>query len=174
MTTANVKTRPRPFLFPHLCKACGRCIEACPKHCIELGTEIDPVTGFTPVTVNLDACNGCGLCISACPEPHGLMPMPPELEGVDMVVSDPFSYFGPRARTRPAPESIADRQLVHGRNHRATLARHHQRRGTHVQRKSLPERILLRGRQGIDQRPRTGVGPEIAAVHLEDQTPLEP
>jgi pyruvate/2-oxoacid:ferredoxin oxidoreductase alpha subunit/NAD-dependent dihydropyrimidine dehydrogenase PreA subunit len=111
MTTANVKTRPRPFLFPHLCKACGRCIEACPKHCIELGTEIDPVTGFTPVTVNLDACNGCGLCISACPEPHGLMPTPTELEGVDMVVSDPFSFFGPRAHTRPEPEPIADRRV---------------------------------------------------------------
>jgi pyruvate/2-oxoacid:ferredoxin oxidoreductase alpha subunit/NAD-dependent dihydropyrimidine dehydrogenase PreA subunit len=111
MTTANVKTRPRPFLFPHLCKACGRCIEACPKHCIELGTEIDPVTGFTPVTVNLDACNGCGLCISACPEPHGLMATPPELEGVDMVVSDPFSFFGPRARSRPEPASTPDRRV---------------------------------------------------------------
>ncbi len=110
MATANVKTRPKPFLFPHLCKACGRCIEACPKHCIEMGTEIDPVTGFTPVTINLDACNGCGLCISACPEPHGLMATPPDLEPTDMVISDPFSYFGPRERSRPIPEPIPDRR----------------------------------------------------------------
>ena len=110
MATAHVKTRPKPFLFPHLCKACGRCIEACPKHCIEMGTEIDPVTGFTPVTVNLDACNGCGLCIAACPEPHGLMPTPPELEPTDMVVSDPFSYFGQREERRPMPEPVPDRR----------------------------------------------------------------
>lgn len=111
MVTANVKIRPKPFLFPHLCKACGRCIEACPKHCIEMGTEIDPVTGFTPVKVNLEVCNGCGLCISACPEPHGLMETTPDLEGVDMVVSDPFSYFGPREEARPVAESIPDERV---------------------------------------------------------------
>jgi pyruvate/2-oxoacid:ferredoxin oxidoreductase alpha subunit/NAD-dependent dihydropyrimidine dehydrogenase PreA subunit len=110
MATANVKTRPKPFLFPHLCKACGRCIEACPKDCIELGTEIDPVTGFTPVTVNLDACNGCGLCITACPEPHGLMATPEQVEGIDMVVSDPFSFFEARQRTRPVPDPVPSRQ----------------------------------------------------------------
>jgi len=110
MATANVKTRPKPFLFPHLCKACGRCIEACPKDCIELGTEIDPVTGFTPVTVNLDACNGCGLCITACPEPHGLMATPEQVEGIDMVVSDPFSFFEARQRARPVPDPVPSRQ----------------------------------------------------------------
>jgi pyruvate/2-oxoacid:ferredoxin oxidoreductase alpha subunit/ferredoxin len=110
MATANVKTRPKPFLFPHLCKACGRCIEACPKNCIELGTEIDPVTGFTPVRVNLEACNGCGLCITACPEPHGLMAAPEELAGIDMVVSDPFSFFEAGARARPVPSPVPGRQ----------------------------------------------------------------
>ncbi|MDH3290711.1 MAG: 3-methyl-2-oxobutanoate dehydrogenase subunit VorB [Gemmatimonadota bacterium] len=112
MVTSNVKkVKPKPFLFPHLCKACGRCIDACPKHCIVFGTEIDPATGFTPVTVDLEVCNGCGLCITACPEPHGLLATPPELEGTDMVVSDPFTYFGERAQTRPAPAAIPD-QLV--------------------------------------------------------------
>ena len=28
------------------CKGCGRCIEACAKHCIEPGTEINPETGL--------------------------------------------------------------------------------------------------------------------------------
>jgi pyruvate/2-oxoacid:ferredoxin oxidoreductase alpha subunit/NAD-dependent dihydropyrimidine dehydrogenase PreA subunit len=112
MVTANVKkARPKPFLFPHLCKACGRCIEACPKHCIEVGTEIDPVTGFTPVKVNLEACNGCGLCITACPEPHGLMATPSEMEGVDMVVSDPFSYFDQHPEPRSRPEPIPDQHV---------------------------------------------------------------
>lgn len=111
MVTAKAKIRPKPFLFPHLCKACGRCIEACPKHCIEVGTEIDPATGFTPVKVNLEACNGCGLCITACPEPHGLMATPEELEGTDMVVSDPFTFFGEEQAVAPVPESIPDTQV---------------------------------------------------------------
>jgi pyruvate/2-oxoacid:ferredoxin oxidoreductase alpha subunit/NAD-dependent dihydropyrimidine dehydrogenase PreA subunit len=112
MVTAKVKSRPKPFLFPHLCKACGRCIEACPKHCIELGTEIDPVTGFTPVTVDLEVCNGCGLCISACPEPHGLMATPPELDGIDMVVSDPYTYFDRTETVGTQPESVPDSTIA--------------------------------------------------------------
>jgi pyruvate/2-oxoacid:ferredoxin oxidoreductase alpha subunit/NAD-dependent dihydropyrimidine dehydrogenase PreA subunit len=111
MVIATVKTRPKPFLFPHLCKACERCIEACPKDCIALGTEIDPVTGLTPVTVDLDACNGCGLCFTACPEPFGLMPRPSDLEGIDMVVSDPYSYFGPKVRVREQPAPVPDRRV---------------------------------------------------------------
>ncbi len=98
------KVRPKPFLFPEFCKACGRCIEACPKHCIELGTEIDPATGFTPVVVNLDECNTCGLCITACPEPFGLMPEP--TEEVDFELLDPEALFGPRLTEAPEPRDI--------------------------------------------------------------------
>ncbi|MCB9652433.1 MAG: ferredoxin family protein, partial [Deltaproteobacteria bacterium] len=43
------KDRPKPFLFPEFCKGCGRCIDACPKGCIHLGTEINPATGLVPV-----------------------------------------------------------------------------------------------------------------------------
>ncbi len=102
------KTRPRPFLYPDFCKACGRCIEACPKDCIHVGSEIDPATGLTPVTIDLEQCNGCGLCLTACPEPHGLMPMPFSLRG-EMI--DPESYFGPRTTTAPNPEPIPDVRL---------------------------------------------------------------
>jgi NAD-dependent dihydropyrimidine dehydrogenase PreA subunit len=70
--------RAKPFLFPAFCKACGRCIEACPKDCIRPGTEIDQTSGLTPVVLDLEACNACGLCLSACPEPHGLLPRPSE------------------------------------------------------------------------------------------------
>ncbi len=111
MVTTEKKVRPKPFLFPQLCKACGRCIEACPKHCIEFGTQIDPVTGLTPVVVHEDVCNGCGLCFDACPEPYGLMAKPLAVEGVDMVVSDPFTYFGPRPDGRPKPADIPDRRV---------------------------------------------------------------
>jgi len=102
MTTANVKTRPRPFLFPHLCKACGRCIEACPKGCIHPGAEIDPASGFAPVTIDLDGCNACGLCFAACPEPHGLLPLPAGADaGFDPESWTPEAYFGTRASTAP-------------------------------------------------------------------------
>ncbi len=102
------KVRPKPFLFPDFCKACGRCIEACPKDCIQLGNEIDPATGLTPVTIDLEKCNACGLCLTACPEPHGLMPKP---QGADGELIDPETFFGPRQTTAPTPETIPDVRL---------------------------------------------------------------
>ena len=105
-TKTEKKARPKPFLFPQFCKACGRCIEACPKDCIHVGTQIDPNSGLTPVTVELEKCNGCGLCIDACPEPYGLMPVEGEIE--DMSLMDPAQMFGPRKTTAPKPEPIPD------------------------------------------------------------------
>ncbi|MHC5066036.1 MAG: 3-methyl-2-oxobutanoate dehydrogenase subunit VorB [Planctomycetota bacterium] len=111
MVDVKKKQRPKPFFFPQLCKACGRCIDACPQHCIEAGTEIDPVTGLTPVVVHLEDCNACGLCFEACPEPKGLMPLPPDRSFHDMVVSDPFTYFGGEGNGSPRVESIPDTRL---------------------------------------------------------------
>ena len=101
-------TRAKPFLFPSMCKACGRCIDACPKECIQVGTKIDPATGLTPVVLDLEACNACGLCLVACPEPHGLMPMPDDVAGGPV---DPATVFGPRASTAPAPYPIPDQRV---------------------------------------------------------------
>ena len=98
--------RPKPFLLPHFCKGCGRCIESCPKHCISAGTEIDPATGLIPVLLDLEACNGCGLCITACPEPYGLQAEP----GDDELV-DPAAIFGPRETSAPVPFEIPDRRV---------------------------------------------------------------
>ncbi len=110
MTTTATPSRakPKPFVFPQFCKACGRCIEACPKDCIELGTEIDPRTGLTPVLIRLDHCNACGLCFSACPEPYGLAPQP---EGTEVELVDPETRFGPRRTTAPAPVPIPDQRV---------------------------------------------------------------
>ncbi|MGB6366939.1 MAG: ferredoxin family protein, partial [Thermoanaerobaculia bacterium] len=80
MSTPTTRIKPKPVVLPQFCKACGRCIEACPKGCIQLGTEIEPATGFTPVILNLDECTACGLCFSACPEPYGLQPTLNEFE----------------------------------------------------------------------------------------------
>jgi pyruvate/2-oxoacid:ferredoxin oxidoreductase alpha subunit/NAD-dependent dihydropyrimidine dehydrogenase PreA subunit len=110
MSPATPKTeRPRPFLYPQFCKACGRCIEACPNDAIHMGTEIDPRTGLTPVVIDLEKCNGCGLCFEACPEPFGLMPRPDP--AFDPMITDPETLLGPRASTAPKPVPIPDRRL---------------------------------------------------------------
>ena len=98
---AELSERPKPFVFPEFCKGCGRCIECCPKHCISLGTEINPLTGLIPIILDLEACNGCGLCITACPEPYGLMPQPEDTE-----LLDPAHLFGERHTTAPVPQDI--------------------------------------------------------------------
>lgn len=95
--------RPKPFVFPEYCKGCGRCIDVCSKHCISLGTEINPQTGLIPIVLDLEACNGCGLCITACPEPFGLQPQPP---GEDYELQDPAALFGARHREVPVPEDL--------------------------------------------------------------------
>jgi len=103
---STVRERPKPLLLPQYCKGCGRCIEACPKHCITVGTEINPATGLMPVHLDLELCNGCGLCISACPEPYGLRAEP----GKDFVLEDPKALFGPRSKPE-APHAIPDQRL---------------------------------------------------------------
>ena len=109
-TSPDTKGRPRPFLYSQFCKACGRCIEACPKDCIHFSEEIDPATGMTPVEIDSEICNACGLCITACPEPFGIMPAPsPDF---DPGLVDPEEYFGPRLSTAPEPTAIPDERFA--------------------------------------------------------------
>ncbi len=98
-----LKERPKPFVLPEFCKGCGRCISACPKHCISMGTEINPQTGLTPVVLDLEHCNGCGLCIDACPEPYGLQQTPADAE---YELQDPAKLFGDRMTDAPEPVDI--------------------------------------------------------------------
>lgn len=106
MTTKTKKNRPKPFAFPEFCKACGRCISACPQHCIAFGDEINPETGLVPIVIDLEYCNGCGLCISACPEPYGLQENISHFE-----LSDPETLFGERKSTAKKPVRIPDEIL---------------------------------------------------------------
>jgi pyruvate/2-oxoacid:ferredoxin oxidoreductase alpha subunit/NAD-dependent dihydropyrimidine dehydrogenase PreA subunit len=101
-----MKEKPKPFVLPQFCKGCGRCIDACPKHCITAGTEINPLTGLVPVHLSLDACNGCQLCVDACPEPYGLQPMPEDTP--DFELQDPEKLFGAAARSAPIPIDVPD------------------------------------------------------------------
>jgi pyruvate/2-oxoacid:ferredoxin oxidoreductase alpha subunit/NAD-dependent dihydropyrimidine dehydrogenase PreA subunit len=108
MPTGNPRTRPKPYVMPQFCKACGRCIDACPKNCISLGTQIESSTGFTPVVLDVEACNGCGLCFSACPEPYGLAPVTNEFE---TELFDPAKTFGPKESTAIEPVAIPDERV---------------------------------------------------------------
>jgi pyruvate/2-oxoacid:ferredoxin oxidoreductase alpha subunit/NAD-dependent dihydropyrimidine dehydrogenase PreA subunit len=103
-TTAE---KPKPFLLPQYCKGCGRCIEACAKHCIQMGTEIDPRTGLIPVVLDLTNCSACGLCMTACPEPYGLMPEPAS----DFEIQDPAKIFGRKPASVETPLPIPDERL---------------------------------------------------------------
>lgn len=103
--------KPRPALVRQYCKGCGRCIESCPKHCISLGDEIDPSSGYTPVLLDLDECTACGLCFGACPEPYGLVPTPARREG-DFELEDPEALFGPRTTTAPRPIPVPDTRVA--------------------------------------------------------------
>ncbi|MBK9000710.1 MAG: 4Fe-4S binding protein [Myxococcales bacterium] len=98
------KERPEVLLTPELCKGCGRCIEACPKHAIALGTDINQASGLIPVHIDYEICNHCGLCITACPEPYGLGHEVYELE-------HPAQLFGDKA-PRPKPDSIPARRIA--------------------------------------------------------------
>lgn len=44
---------------PQRCKACGKCIKACPSGAIDMNPET--------AVVNKGLCVGCGACMDACP-----------------------------------------------------------------------------------------------------------
>jgi pyruvate/2-oxoacid:ferredoxin oxidoreductase alpha subunit/NAD-dependent dihydropyrimidine dehydrogenase PreA subunit len=98
--------KPKPLLLPQYCKGCGRCIEACARHCIEMGTEINPQTGLVPVVLHLENCSACGLCLTACPEPYGLMAE----TGSGFELLDPAKLFGERPaaaeKAPPVPDEL--------------------------------------------------------------------
>lgn len=50
------------------CKACGLCIEVCPKKILALSDKIS-AKGFHPVTcINQDECIACTSCALICPD----------------------------------------------------------------------------------------------------------
>lgn len=97
-------TEHYPDVDPAYCKGCSRCVDACAHDCIELGTEINPLTGLIPVTLNLDKCTNCSLCIVACPEPYGMH------WNDDYTVIDSMTFKGVE-KTRPVAKEIPDHYL---------------------------------------------------------------
>ena len=65
------KTTPYPQINALECKSCGRCVDACPKKCLEIGNELN-VRGYRSVVYKGEGCIGCASCFYTCPEPYAL------------------------------------------------------------------------------------------------------
>ena len=51
------------------CKGCGLCVEACPKHVLELNESIVNELGYHPAQLtNAAGCTSCVICARVCPD----------------------------------------------------------------------------------------------------------
>lgn len=65
------KAGPYPVITALECKACGRCVAACPKKVIHLGNELN-ARGYAYAKYDGQGCIGCANCFYACPEPNAI------------------------------------------------------------------------------------------------------
>ena len=62
---------PTVIIHADNCKACGLCIEYCPKHVLRAGTTINKL-GYEATEYVGEGCIGCGTCFYSCPEPDAI------------------------------------------------------------------------------------------------------
>jgi 2-oxoglutarate ferredoxin oxidoreductase subunit delta len=68
VTTAPAIFEPLVIADEH-CKGCGLCVDACPKHVLELDVAFVNGLGYHPVRLtDADACTSCALCARICPD----------------------------------------------------------------------------------------------------------
>lgn len=68
------ETAPRkayPVININECKACDRCIIACPREVLEMSQDINE-RGYHYAIYKGEGCNGCGNCYYTCPEPQAI------------------------------------------------------------------------------------------------------
>ena len=52
-----------------LCKGCGLCVDACPKHLLQLSKDIINIKGHHPAEItDEEACVACASCAMMCPD----------------------------------------------------------------------------------------------------------
>lgn len=52
-----------------LCKGCGLCVTACPKHIVSLNESVLNAKGYHPAYVTDAAqCIACAMCATMCPD----------------------------------------------------------------------------------------------------------
>ena len=73
------KDKPYPLINTLECKACERCIEACPVNVLKMGEELNS-RGYHYVLYSGDGCIGCAACYYTCPEPLAIEVHVPQKE----------------------------------------------------------------------------------------------
>ena len=52
-----------------LCKGCGLCVEACPKHILAIARDKINKKGYAPAEMtDQSQCIGCAFCATMCPD----------------------------------------------------------------------------------------------------------
>jgi NAD-dependent dihydropyrimidine dehydrogenase PreA subunit len=65
------KKQAYPVINIEECKACGRCVLACPVNVLELGDKLNK-RGYRYCVYKGSGCIGCGNCFYTCPEPSAI------------------------------------------------------------------------------------------------------
>jgi len=67
MSARAKKVKGKIVIEQEMCKACGYCIEHCPKKSISLADHYN-AKGYYPAQFDGGECTGCGVCAVVCPE----------------------------------------------------------------------------------------------------------
>lgn len=67
MTDKTKKIKGGIRIEAEMCKACGYCLEHCPKKSIVLSASYN-AKGYYPAEFKEGECTGCGICAIVCPE----------------------------------------------------------------------------------------------------------
>lgn len=80
----EIRDKDKPYLVINSleCKACERCLEACPANVLKMGEELNE-RGYRFVVYVGDGCIGCGACYYTCPEPLAIDVHVPQNEKIE-------------------------------------------------------------------------------------------